>query len=104
MNKGQKGSNVNQINWWDAANPSQIAYWFVHSMCAANCIGKSYNVKIIRFLHAIWNGLPNDAHELMGSNKAAIIDKMLAVPLTPEILVRWKLGLKLVSKQMEHKE
>lgn len=57
-------------------------------MCGTNCIGNSYDVEIISFLDVIWNGLPNDAHELMGFNKAAIIDKMLAVPLTPEISAR----------------
>lgn len=55
-------------------------------MCGANCIGNSYNVMIISLLDEIWNGLPNDAQELMGFNKAAIIDKMLAVALTPEML------------------
>ena len=43
---------------------------------------------IISLLDEIWNGLPNDAHEMMGFNKAAIIDKMLAVALTPEMLAQ----------------
>lgn len=54
-------------------------------MRSANWIGNSNNVMIISLLDEIWNGLPNDAHELMGFNKAAIIDKMLAVVLTPEM-------------------
>lgn len=57
---------------------------------------------IINLLDEIWNGLPNEVHSLMGFNKAAIIDKMLAVALTPEMLVLWKLCLKLASKWMEN--
>ena len=59
-------------------NP-QNCLLILYCMCRANCIGNSYNVMIISLLDGIRNGLPDDAHELMGFNKAAIIDKMIAV-------------------------
>lgn len=60
--------------------------------------------KIISLLDEICNGLPNDADELMGFNKATIIDKMLAVALPPEVLVGLKFWMELVPCWMEHKE
>lgn len=59
-------------------NP-QNCLLILYRMCGANCIGNSYNVMIISLLDEIWYGLPDDAHDLMGFNKAAIIDEMVAV-------------------------
>lgn len=66
---GRKGHQHTPDQLMRCWKPSKLPIdFFWCCMCGANCIGNSNNVMIISLLNEISNGLPDDAHELMGFN------------------------------------